>query len=92
MWSAPAQHPNERDDYRDPPAQSWLKLSRLFDAEILPCGADWRLAGSDGAIEIDTRYSARTRPVSMSTSHPDGRCPQRAAEHPRGALARRFIW
>jgi hypothetical protein len=48
-------------------------LSRLFDAEILPCGADWRLAGSDGAIEIDTRYSARTRPVSMSTSHPDGR-------------------
>jgi Protein of unknown function (DUF3237) len=33
----------------------------LFDAEILPGGADWQLVRPDGAVEIDTRYSARTR-------------------------------
>ena len=32
----------------------------LFDAEILPGGADWQLVRPDGAVEIDTRYSART--------------------------------
>ncbi len=32
----------------------------LFDAEILRGGADWQLVRPDGAIEIDTRYSART--------------------------------
>ena len=32
----------------------------LFDAEILPGGADWQLVRPDGSIEIDTRYSART--------------------------------
>lgn len=32
----------------------------LFDARILPGGADWQLVRPDGAIEIDTRYSART--------------------------------
>jgi hypothetical protein len=36
------------------------RVSGLFDAEILPGGADWQLVRPDGAIEIDTRYSART--------------------------------
>jgi hypothetical protein len=34
--------------------------SGLFEAEILPGGADWQVVRPDGAIEIDTRYSART--------------------------------
>ena len=36
------------------------RISGLFDAEILPGGADWQLVRPDGSIEIDTRYSART--------------------------------
>jgi Protein of unknown function (DUF3237) len=36
------------------------RISGLFDAEILPGGADWQLVRPDGAVEIDTRYSART--------------------------------
>ncbi len=36
------------------------QVSGLFDAQILPGGADWQLVRPDGAIEIDTRYSART--------------------------------
>ena len=32
----------------------------LFEAEILPGGADWQVVRPDGSIEIDTRYSART--------------------------------
>ena len=36
------------------------RVSGLFDADILPGGADWQLVRPDGAIEIDTRYSART--------------------------------
>jgi hypothetical protein len=32
----------------------------LFEAEILPGGADWQVVRQDGSIEIDTRYSART--------------------------------
>ena len=36
------------------------RISGLFDAEILPGGADWQLVRPDGTIEIDTRYSART--------------------------------
>jgi hypothetical protein len=32
----------------------------LFDAQILPGGADWQLVRADGAVEIDTRYSAVT--------------------------------
>ncbi|MEU8075170.1 DUF3237 domain-containing protein [Catellatospora citrea] len=36
------------------------RVRGLFDAEILPGGADWQLVRADGAIEIDTRYSART--------------------------------
>lgn len=36
------------------------QISGLFDAEILPGGADWQLVRPDGAVEIDTRYSART--------------------------------
>jgi hypothetical protein len=36
------------------------RIHGLFDARILPGGADWQLVRPDGAIEIDTRYSART--------------------------------
>jgi Protein of unknown function (DUF3237) len=36
------------------------QVSGLFDAEILPGGADWQLVHADGTVEIDTRYSART--------------------------------
>ena len=36
------------------------RVSGLLDAEILAGGADWQLVRPDGAIEIDTRYSART--------------------------------
>lgn len=32
-----------------------------LDGEILPGGADWQVIRDDGAIEIDCRYSARTR-------------------------------
>ena len=32
----------------------------VFEAEILPGGADWQVVRPDGCIEIDTRYSART--------------------------------
>lgn len=32
----------------------------LFDAEILPGGADWQILRPDGSIDIDTRYTART--------------------------------
>ncbi|MFG3555896.1 DUF3237 domain-containing protein [Micromonospora sp. NPDC047557] len=36
------------------------QITGLFEAEILPGGADWQVVRPDGAIEIDTRYSART--------------------------------
>ena len=36
------------------------RISGLFDAEILPGGADWQIVRPDGAVEIDTRYSGRT--------------------------------
>ena len=36
------------------------QVSGLFDAQIMPGGADWQLVRPDGTIEIDTRYSART--------------------------------
>ena len=36
------------------------RVSGLFDADILPGGADWQLVRPDGGVEIDTRYSART--------------------------------
>ncbi|MCK6066683.1 MULTISPECIES: DUF3237 domain-containing protein [Microbacterium] len=32
----------------------------LFDAEILPGGADWQILREDGSVDIDTRYTART--------------------------------
>ncbi len=35
-------------------------LGGLFEAEVLPGGADWQVVRPDGSIEIDTRYSART--------------------------------
>jgi hypothetical protein len=37
------------------------QVSGLFDAEILSGGADWQVVRPDGAVEIDTRYSARTQ-------------------------------
>ena len=36
------------------------RVSGLFEAELLPGGADWQVVRPDGTIEIDTRYSART--------------------------------
>jgi Protein of unknown function (DUF3237) len=36
------------------------QVTGLFEAEILPGGADWQVVRPDGAIEIDARYSART--------------------------------
>ena len=36
------------------------RVVRLFDAEIVPGGADWQVVRPDGTVEIDTRYSART--------------------------------
>jgi hypothetical protein len=36
------------------------RVRGLFEAEILPGGADWQLVRPDGGVEIDTRYSART--------------------------------
>ena len=36
------------------------RVGGLFDAEILPGGADWQVVRPDGTVEIDTRYSART--------------------------------
>jgi len=30
-------------------------------AEILPGGADWQLLRADGAVDVEARYSARTR-------------------------------
>jgi len=36
------------------------RVSGLVEAEILPGGADWQLVRPDGAVDIDTRYSART--------------------------------
>jgi hypothetical protein len=36
------------------------RVTGLFEAEILPGGADWQIVRPDGGIEIDTRYSART--------------------------------
>lgn len=31
-----------------------------FEAEIIASGADWQVVRGDGAVEIDTRYSARS--------------------------------
>ena len=36
-------------------------VSGEVEAELLPGGADWQLVAPDGRLEIDTRYSARTR-------------------------------
>ena len=36
------------------------QIHGMFDAEILPSGADWQLVRPDGTVEIDTRYTART--------------------------------
>ena len=36
------------------------RVTGLIEAEILPGGADWQVIRPDAAIEIDTRYSART--------------------------------
>lgn len=36
-------------------------VTGLVTAEILPGGADWQIVRPDGSIEINGRYSARTR-------------------------------
>ncbi|MER7458871.1 DUF3237 domain-containing protein [Micromonospora sp. NPDC126480] len=36
------------------------QVTGLFEADILPGGADRQLVRPDGAVEIDARYSART--------------------------------
>ncbi|MCW3492695.1 DUF3237 domain-containing protein [Microbacterium sp. SSM24] len=36
------------------------EISGAIEATILPGGADWQLVRTDGALEIDGRYSART--------------------------------
>jgi hypothetical protein len=36
------------------------QVQGVFNARILPGGADWQLVRSDGSIEIDTRYTAQT--------------------------------
>ena len=53
-------HGMTRDGHRRVVPIAGGRISGLFDAEILPGGADWQLVRPDGAIEIDTRYSART--------------------------------
>lgn len=35
-------------------------VTGLFEASILPGGADWQVVRPDGTVEVDTRYSART--------------------------------
>ena len=36
------------------------RVTGLLEAQIVPGGADWQLVRADGAVEIDTRYTART--------------------------------
>lgn len=42
------------------------------DGEILTGGADWQLVRTDGAIEIDGRYSARATDGSLVFLHAQG--------------------
>jgi Protein of unknown function (DUF3237) len=53
-------HGMTRDGHRRVVPIAGGQVSGLFDAQILPGGADWQIVRPDGAIEIDTRYSART--------------------------------
>ncbi|HEY7261268.1 MAG TPA: DUF3237 domain-containing protein [Trebonia sp.] len=53
-------HGMTRDGHRRVVPITGGRISGLFDAEILPGGADWQIVRPDGAVEIDTRYSART--------------------------------
>lgn len=55
-----ADHGVTRAGHRRVVAVAGGRVSGLFDAEILPGGADWQVVRPDGTIEIDTRYSART--------------------------------
>ncbi|WP_460772658.1 DUF3237 domain-containing protein [Microbacterium sp. GXF7504] len=36
-------------------------VTGALEGEILPGGADWQLVRADGAVEVDGRYTARTR-------------------------------
>lgn len=36
------------------------RVTGLFDAEILPGGADWQLLRADGGVDVYARYTART--------------------------------
>ncbi|MEQ6899226.1 DUF3237 domain-containing protein [Microbacterium sp. KR10-403] len=37
------------------------EITGALEAEILPGGADWQRVRADGSLEIDGRYTARTR-------------------------------
>jgi hypothetical protein len=53
-------HGTTRAGHRRVVAITGGRVTGLFEAEILPSGADWQLVRPDGTIEIDTRYSALT--------------------------------
>lgn len=48
------------------------RITGAVDAEILPGGADWQRVRSDGTIEIDGRYSARTSSGDLLLLHATG--------------------
>ncbi|CAN7482336.1 DUF3237 domain-containing protein [Microbacterium foliorum] len=48
------------------------RVTGAVDAEILPGGADWQIVRSDGTIEIDGRYSARTTDGDLVLLHAKG--------------------
>ena len=63
---------------------------RIFDgvdAEVLPGGADWQVVRPDGAIEIDTRYTARTADGALLHLRTP-RHPRRQSGGARGAAPR----
>jgi hypothetical protein len=44
-----------------PPRSTGGEITGGLEAEILPGGADWQRVRADGGLEIDGRYTARTR-------------------------------
>ncbi|QNA93642.1 MULTISPECIES: DUF3237 domain-containing protein [unclassified Microbacterium] len=48
------------------------RITGIVEAEILPGGADWQLVRSNGTIEIDGRYSARTASGDLLLLHARG--------------------
>lgn len=47
-------------------------VTGAIEGEILAGGADWQIVRSDGAIEVDARYTARTREGSHVLLHASG--------------------